>query len=59
MMKWISFFCFIYVTMVENMLRPTFQKKKSTNNFQMNLEKKNEILNGSIYHYMIYILISH
>lgn len=47
--------------MVENMLRPTFQKKKkkSTNNFQMNLEKKNEILNGSIYHYMIYILISH
>lgn len=35
-----------------------FKKKKSTNNFQMNLEK-NEILNGSIYHYMIYILISH
>lgn len=34
-------------------------KKKSTNNFQINLGEKNEILNGSIYHYMIYILISH
>lgn len=52
MMKWISFFCFIYVAMVENML-PAFLKEKSTIIFRW-IKKKNEILNGSIYHDDVY-----
>lgn len=51
-MKWISFFCFIYVAMVENML-PAFLKEKSTIIFRW-IKKKNEILNGSNHHDDVY-----